>query len=198
MAAISSSAAAEAAGRFGRSAGPGEAPRASSAKRARFRSSRRSALEVLLGNGLARRYVEAAVVDRAAPGRRPLVLNEKHEPAGRRRQRRLPVRVRVEEHRARAVRTLADLELAFQDVPDLREVVLVQRMVRAGLIAHEAGIGLGRALGTGMEEHLAPLPWPAQRLPRPVVDVDGFHWLMIGCRGSMAAREKSMIVAPEA
>ena len=31
-----------------------------------------------------------------------------------------------------------------------------------------------------MEEHLAQLARPAQRLHRPVVvDVDGFHWLMI-------------------
>src|SRR5262245_22275236 len=56
-------------------------------------------------------------------------------------------------------------------------------MVRAGLIAHQAGIGLGRTLGPWMEEHLAPLPGPAQRLPRLVVDVDGFHWLMRGRQG---------------
>src|SRR5262245_47119924 len=119
----------------------------------------------------------------------------------------------MEEHRARAVRTLADLKLTFQDVPDLREVVLVQRMVRAGLIAHEPGIGLGRALGPGMEEHLAPLPRPPQRRPRPVVDVDSFHWLMIGrhdvthrvrpsrrqsSRPERMRRRESMIVAPEA
>src|SRR5262249_51830716 len=81
---------------------------------------------------------------------------------------------------ARAVRALADLKFALEDVPDLREIVLVQRMVRAGLVAHEAGIGLGRTLGPWMEEHLAPLAGPAQRLPRPVVDVNGFHWLMTG------------------
>jgi hypothetical protein len=56
-------------------------------------------------------------------------------------------------------------------------------MVRAGLVAHEAGIGLGRALGLRMEEHLAPLAGPAQGLPRPIVDVDRFHWLMTGPDG---------------
>src|SRR5215470_17366588 len=107
---------------------------------------RRSALEVLLGNGLARRHVEAAVVDRAASRGRSLVLHEEHEPTGRRRQRRFPVRVRIEQHRAGAVGALADLELALEDVPDLPEVVLVQWMVRARLVAHEAGIGLGGAV----------------------------------------------------
>src|SRR5438477_6670924 len=149
----------------------------------RIRARRRSELEILLGDGLARRHVEAAVVDRAASGYRSLVLHEEHEPAGRRRQRRFPVRVRIEQHRARAVRALTDLELAFKDVPDLREVVLVQRMVRAGLIAHEPGIGLCRTLGPWMEEHLAPLAGPAQRLPCPFVDVDGFHWKMTGRHG---------------
>src|SRR5207253_2358859 len=91
-----------------------------------------SAVEVLLGDRLARGHVEAAVVDRPAAGGRALVLHEEHEPAGGRGQRRFPVRIGIEEHRAGPVRLLADLELALEDVPDLGEVVLVQGMVGAG------------------------------------------------------------------
>src|SRR4029434_5901729 len=56
--------------------------------------------------------------------------------------------------------------------------VLVVGMVRAGLVAHEPRIGLGRPVGTGMEQHLAPLPRPAQGLPLPLVDANGLRRLM--------------------
>ncbi len=52
------------------------------------------------------------------------------------------MRVGVIEHRAGAVRRLADGEDALEDVPDLREVVLVERMMTAGLVAHQPGVGL--------------------------------------------------------
>src|SRR4029077_8172907 len=78
----------------------------------------------------------------------------------------------------RPVGALADPELSLEDVPDLGEVVLVERMVRAGLVADEARGWLGRPVGRGMEQHLAPLPGPAQRLPLPIVGVHRLHWLM--------------------
>src|SRR5687768_1195701 len=87
-----------------------------------------SALEILLGELLALFHVEAAVVDRPAARRRARILAEEHEPAGLGRELLLVVRVGVEEHRARSAHLPADAELAFEDVPDLREVVPVQRV----------------------------------------------------------------------
>src|SRR5262252_3296463 len=84
----------------------------------------------------------------------------------------------IEEHGAGAVGRVPDLELALEDVPDLGEVVLVERVVRAGVVADEAGVGLRRPLGPRMKEHFAPLPGPAERLPQPVIGVDRFHALV--------------------
>src|SRR4051812_26948922 len=131
-----------------------------------------SALDVFRGDGLALRQVEAAVVDGATAGRRPLVLDEEHQSTGLGDQRRLEVWVGIVEHRTRAVGPLADRERALEDVPDLREVVLVEGMMRTGFVAHEAGVRLGRRAGARVEEHLAPLPGPAQRLPLAFVKVD--------------------------
>ena len=58
-----------------------------------------------------------------------------------------------------------------EDVPDLRKVVAMARMKRAGQVAHEAGIGLARSFLPRVEHHLAVLAWKPQRLPRHVVDV---------------------------
>src|SRR5438445_727450 len=77
----------------------------------------------------------------------------------------LVVRVLVKEHRARAVELAPDGELALEDVPDLGEVMVVLRVVRARLVAHHAGVRLGRALGSRMEQHLPHLAGPANGLP---------------------------------
>jgi hypothetical protein len=81
------------------------------------------------------------------------------------------VRVGVEHHGARAHGAFADLECALDDVPDLRKVVAMARMKRAGQVAHESGIGLARAFLPRVEHHLAVLARKPQRLPRHVVDV---------------------------
>ena len=81
------------------------------------------------------------------------------------------MRVGVEDHGARTHGALADLERALEHVPDLREIVAMARMKRAGQVAHEAGIGLARAFRPRMEHHLAVLAGKPQRLPRHVVDV---------------------------
>src|SRR5438067_146160 len=140
-----------------------------------------SAFDVLLGNRAAGGQVEPPIVDRAAPGRWPLVLDEEHEPAGLGDEGRLEMRIGVIEHRPGAVRRLADREGAFEDVPDLREIVLVERMMRAGVVADQAGVGLGRRLRTRVEEHLAPLAGPAQCLPFALIDVDGGERLVRRC-----------------
>src|SRR6266850_8154223 len=110
-------------------------------------------------------HVEAAVVDRPAARRGPRILHEEHDPAGLGDRRLLEVGIGIVEHRAGAIGLAADAELAFDDVPDLGEVVLVARMMSAGLVAHQAGVRLGGAVGPWMEQHLAPLAVPAQRLP---------------------------------
>src|SRR6266849_6821834 len=87
-------------------------------------------IDSLLLHRLALRHVEPPVVDRAAAGGRALVLDEEHESAGLGAKRLLEVRVGIEQHRAAAVPAVADGDLAFEDVPDLGEVVSVPGMVR--------------------------------------------------------------------
>ena len=60
----------------------------------------------------------------------------------------------------------------------LREVVVVQRMVSTGFEAQNARVGFRWPLGAGMEEHLARLSGPANRLPFQFIAVTGFHRLM--------------------
>ncbi len=86
--------------------------------------------------------------------------------------------VRIEEHGAGPVGRLADPELALEDVPDLGEIVLVEGMVRPGLVPHQPRVGLGGALRPGVEEHLAPLAGPAQRFPVTGVGVHRLERLM--------------------
>ena len=66
--------------------------------------------------------------------------------------------------------------------PEVRPGVPVLRVVGAGLVANEARVGLGRPLGPRVEQHLAPLAVPAQRLPRPLVGVHGLHRLVLAPR----------------
>src|SRR4029077_1352173 len=115
-------------------------------------------LHVLLGDRAALLHVEAPIVDRPAAGGRALVLHEQHQAPGAGGERRLEVRIRVEEHAARPIRRIPDLELPLEDVPDLGEVVLVERMVRARLVADEPRVGRGgalRARGAGAPAPLA-------------------------------------------
>src|SRR5260370_4777957 len=88
---------------------------------------RKSNVEPFLGQPLARFDVEAAVVDRPTAGGRSLVLHEQHDAAGLGAQLSLVMRVGVVDHRAGAIGPAADREAAFQDVPDLRGIVPVQR-----------------------------------------------------------------------
>src|SRR5262245_45225095 len=90
-----------------------------------------------------RRHVEAAVIDGRAARRGPRILHAEHDAARVRQQWLLEVRVGIEEHRAGAVVLAADAELALEDVPDLREIVLVAWVMRAGLVTDQAGVGLG-------------------------------------------------------
>src|SRR5262245_43195799 len=109
-----------------------------------------------------RLHVEAPVVDRTATRARPRILHEEHDATGLGDQRLLEMGIRIEEHRARPVRFAPDAEVALDDVPDLGEVVLMARMVGAGLVANQTGVRLGGTLGPRMKEHLAPLALPAQ------------------------------------
>src|SRR5262245_49890939 len=122
-------------------------------------------LQILFRQRLALLHVEAPVVDRALARLRPRILHEEHETARLGGEILFEVRVRVEDHRARAQRPVADLERALEDVPDLREIVTMARMEGAGLVAHEARVGLARPLGPRVEDHLAMLPGEAQSLP---------------------------------
>src|SRR4029450_1653993 len=65
------------------------------------------------------------------------------------------------------------LEFTLDDVPDLREVVLVQREAGARFVAQEADIGHGRSLGRGMEQELGDVP-EAAHLPFHLVGMPEF------------------------
>jgi hypothetical protein len=93
------------------------------------------------------------------------------------------MRVGVAEHRARRAQPSIDRELALQDEPDLREAVIVLGMMRARLEPQDAGIGRGRLLGAGMEQHLAGLARPADGLPVDVVEMAHLAGQMIAPRG---------------
>jgi hypothetical protein len=47
------------------------------------------------------------------------------------------------------------------------------RMMRAGVVPHQSGVRLGGRVRARVEQHRAPLPGPAHRVPLLVVDVDG-------------------------
>src|SRR5215510_6205723 len=66
------------------------------------------------------------------------------------------MRIGVVDHRAGLIDFSAYRERAFEDIPDLCEIVPVRGMVRARLVAYKPGVGLGRSLRPGMEQHLAP------------------------------------------
>src|SRR3984893_12829403 len=105
--------------------------------------------------------VHPPLVDWPAAGGRAGILDEQDGAAGLGPHLVLEMRVFHVDERAGAVLPLAHLELAVDDVPDLREVVLVEGKPRAGLIAQEAGIGHGRALRRRGEEALGDVPEPA-------------------------------------
>jgi hypothetical protein len=90
------------------------------------------------------------------------------------------VRIRVKDHRAGAVFAPADVEAAFEDVPDLREIVPVQRMVRARCEAQDTGVGLGGPFRPRVEQHLPGLARPANRFPFELIAVSRFHRLVFG------------------
>ena len=77
----------------------------------------------------------------------------------------------MEDHGARTHSALTDLERTLEDVPDLREVVAVARVVGAWLVAHEARVRLAQAFGPRVKHHLALLTRKAQRLPGHLVGV---------------------------
>src|SRR5205085_7563913 len=100
------------------------------------------------------------------------------------------MRVGMKEHRARTAELAGNAELAFQDVPDLREIVAMPGVVRARREAQEAGIGLGRARRAWVKQHLAGLAGPADRLPFHLVDVADQRRLVrsLACPARLAHR----------
>ncbi|MFN0305009.1 MAG: hypothetical protein ACKVQU_32185 [Burkholderiales bacterium] len=77
-------------------------------------------------------------------------------------------------HRTRPDDTLPDLERAFEDVPDLSEIVAMEPIVRTRFVPHVPGIGFGGAIGSGVEQRLAVLAREAERFPGHVVNVPDF------------------------
>jgi hypothetical protein len=94
---------------------------------------------------------------------------------------------RVIEHGARRAQPAVDRELALQDEPDLGEAVIVIGMMGARREPQDAGIGRGRLLGAGMEQHLAGLARPADGLPVDLVEMAHLAGQMIRARARWRA-----------
>src|SRR3982750_2169013 len=88
------------------------------------------------------------------------------------------MRIGMEDHRARRARATADRERALEDVPDLREVMVVHRMMGPGLEAQDAGVRFCGPFRTRMEQHLAGLAGPSDGFPFDVVAMPNLHRLM--------------------
>jgi hypothetical protein len=93
--------------------------------------------------------VHAAGVDRRRAGGRTGILQEDDLAAGLRLHFVLEMRIRHECKGARLVDCVAELEFTFQDVPDLGEVVLVERKACARFVVKDPRVRLGRRLGFG-------------------------------------------------
>jgi len=88
------------------------------------------------------------------------------------------MQVGMEDHGAGAVFVSGDHELTFQDIPDLREIVPVQRMARAGRETDEPGVRLGGPVRPWVEQHLAFESVEAKRLPFPFVHMHGLEGMI--------------------
>ena len=58
------------------------------------------------------------------------------------------------------------------------KLVLVQGVVCAGLVVHDARVGLRRPLRIRVKQHLAGLPWPADDFPFAIVTMDIFRGMV--------------------
>src|SRR5690606_23652232 len=87
----------------------------------------------------------------------------------------LEVGVGMEDHRSGTVLHAVDLEHAIEDVPDLGEVVVMERMPGPLLVAHDPCVWhRGIAFG-GMEHHLRELAVVPQVGPAQVVRMPHLH-----------------------
>src|SRR5262249_7987891 len=147
-------------------------------------------VNTLCGHRLPLLHIEAIVVDRPSTRGWAWVLDDQDLSPSLGMELLFIVRIGMEDHGARPVLVAADPKCALEDIPDLREIVVVQRMMRPRLKAQNARVRLGRPLGTRMEEHLARLSGPANHFPCQLVAMTRFHRLMfrefwIGSHGDL-------------
>src|SRR5215510_14554038 len=106
--------------------------------------SHESVLQVLLRKRWRLFKVHAAVIDRRGAGGWAGVLHKEYRPAGRRVHFVLEMRVGHIGYRTGAVELSGKGEFALDDVPDLREVMPVQRKGSARRVFEKSRIGLRR------------------------------------------------------
>src|SRR5262249_44190092 len=111
-------------------------------------------VNTLCGHRLPLLHIEAIVVDRPSTRGWSWVLYDQDLSPSLGMELIFIVRIGMEDHCARPVLVAADPKCSLEDIPDLREIVVVQRMMRTRLKAQNARVRLGRPLGTRMEEHL--------------------------------------------
>src|SRR6266481_5115727 len=119
--------------------------------------SRASVLQLLLRKRWRLFEVHAAVIDRRRTGGRTLVLHEEDGPAGRRVHFMLEMRVGHIGYRARATELSGKSEFPLYDVPDLREIVPVQRKGRARRVFEQSRVGFRRTFRSRVKQEFGDI-----------------------------------------
>src|SRR5258708_4621425 len=123
--------------------------------------------------------VQAAGIDRRRASGRTGILKEDDLAAGLRLHFVFEMRIRHECKGARLVDCVAELEFTFQNVPDLGEVVFVERKACARFVLKDPGVRLGRPPGVWMKQEFS-LVFEPTYFPFHVVYVPVFWSKMRG------------------
>src|SRR5262249_31056361 len=128
-------------------------------------------VNTLCGHRLLLLHIEAIVVDRPSTRSWSWVLYDQDLSPSLGMELIFIVRIGMEDHCARPVLAAANPKGSLEDIPDLREIVVVQRMMRTRLKAQNTRVRVGRPLGTRMKDHLARLSGAANHFPSQLVAV---------------------------
>ena len=99
-------------------------------------------VNTLCGHRLPLLHIEAIVVDRPSTRGRSWVLYDQKLSPSLGMELIFIVRIGMEDHCARPILAAADPKCSLEDIPDLREIVVVQRMMRTRLKAQNARVAM--------------------------------------------------------
>src|SRR5215472_4383454 len=147
--------------------------------------SRASVLQVLMRHRRRFSQIHPAVVNRRRAGGWAGVLHKEYRPTGRGVHVMLEMRVRHIGYRPGAVELSGKAELALDDVPDLREVMPMQRERRARRVFEKSRIGFRRAFGSRVKEEFGDVA-KSPHLPFHLLGVLEFGRVMRAARTHVA------------